>query len=89
MTRYVFNEVSVKGVKRWKDPVNGKPRQETRKFYQTINPFNKNAAGVPKSRDEIMAEIKVERDEWLAVPPAHDDSPSHSANPPQFSTEEK
>ncbi len=75
MTRYVFSEVFVKGVKRWKDPVSGKPRQETRKFLQTINPFNKNASGVPKTRDEIMAEIKRERDEWLAVPPQHDESP--------------
>lgn len=72
--RYVFNEVSVKAVKRWKDPVSGKPRQETRKFFQTINPFNKNAKGVPKSRDEIMAEIKKERDDWLAGPPMIHDS---------------
>jgi hypothetical protein len=69
-TRYTFDEVSVKGVKRWKDPVTGKPRQETRKFFQTINPFNKNAVGVPKARDEILEEIKKERDDWLASPPA-------------------
>jgi hypothetical protein len=84
MRRLVFDEVSVKGVKRWKDPVTGKSRQETRKFLQTVNPFNKNAKGVPKSRDEIMAEIKKERDEWLAAPPMiHDsrtDTWSHTAN---------
>lgn len=74
MTRYVFNEVAVKAVKRWKDPVNGKPRQETRKFFQTINPFNKNADGTPKTRDQIMVEIKRQRDEWLAVPPQHEDA---------------
>jgi len=64
MTRYVFQEVSVKGVFRWKD-ADGKPRQETRKFMQTINPFNKNARGQPKSHSEIMAEIRSERDLWL------------------------
>lgn len=73
MTRYVFNEVSIKGVKRWKDPVSGKPRQETRKFFQTINPFNKDDRGEPKCRDQILKEIKRERDEWLAVPPQHED----------------
>lgn len=72
--RVTFNEIAVKGVKRWKDPVNGKPRQETRKFYQTINPFNKNMDGTRKTRDQIMAEIKTERDEWLAVPPQHEDA---------------
>ena len=80
MTRYTFNEVAVKGVKRWKDPVSSKPRQETRKFWQTINPFNRNADGTHKTREQIMIEIKRERDEWLAVPPAHDDEPAHSAD---------
>jgi len=68
--RLIFREIAVRGVKRWKDPVTGKKRQETRKFYQTQNPYNLNAAGVPKSREEILAELKIERDEWLAVPPA-------------------
>ena len=66
MTRYVFNEVSIKRTRRWKDAESGKQRQETRKFFQTINPFNTNAAGLPKDRDEIMAEIKAEGDAWLA-----------------------
>jgi hypothetical protein len=64
MTRYVFQEVSVKGVFRWKD-ADGKSRQETRKFMQTLNPFNKNVRGEPKSYSEIMAEIRSERDLWL------------------------
>lgn len=41
---------------------------------QTINPFNKNANGTHKTRDEIMVEINKERDEWLVVPPTHDRS---------------
>lgn len=54
----IYDEVSVKGIKRWKDK-DGKQRQETRKFFQTISPFN------PKTRDEIMKEILKERQEWL------------------------
>lgn len=71
--RVTFEEVSVKGTKRWKDPVTGKPRQHTRTFMQTINPFNKDNRGEPKLRDQILKEIKRERDEWLAVPPAHEE----------------
>ena len=63
--RYRFDEVSIKAVKRWKDE-SGKTRQQTRKFFQTINPFNKNEDGTIKTRDQIMVEIKAERDAWLA-----------------------
>ena len=64
--RITFNEVAVRATKRWTDPVTGKRRQQTRKFYQTINPFNKGTDGLPKSREQIIQEITAERDEWLA-----------------------
>lgn len=67
-TRYTFNEVSVSATKRWKDPVTGKARQQTRKFYQTLNPFNKAADGTPKTREQIMSEITAEKAAWLAEP---------------------
>ncbi len=60
-----FSKVSVKGTKRWKDPSTGKDRTQTREFFQTINPFNKNADGAVKSNEEILAEVQAERDEWL------------------------
>lgn len=63
--RYTFDEVSVKATKRWTDE-SGKKRQQTRNFFQTINPFNKNEDGTIKTRDQIMAEIKAERNVWLA-----------------------
>ena len=59
-----FEEVSVKATKHWKD-AKGRHRQETRKFFQTLNPFNKNADGFMKSPQEIMTEICAERDAWL------------------------
>lgn len=63
--RVTFNEVAIKATKRWKE--DGKVRTKTRKFYQTLNPFNQNADGTVKTRDQIMAEITAERDAWLAV----------------------
>jgi hypothetical protein len=65
MTRVHFPEVSVKRTFRWKDPVTGKPRQETKVFSQTINPFNRNAAGRIKMRGEITAELEREAYLWL------------------------
>lgn len=61
--RYNFEEVCVKGVVKWKE--NGKIQQKTRKFYQTINPFNKNADGSQKTRQQIHIEITRERDAWV------------------------
>lgn len=62
-----FQEVALKGVHKWKDPVTGRPRQTTKKFFQTISPFNTNAKGDVKSRDEILRELTVERDAWLVA----------------------
>ncbi len=64
MTRIRFEEVSVKGMRRW--VVNGKKRQETRKFWQTLSPFNKAADGTPKTRDQIYEQILRERRDWEA-----------------------
>lgn len=63
--KYTYNEVSIKATKRWKDE-NGKWKSKTKKFYQTLNPFNKNADGSLKSREQIMSEIMAEREEWLS-----------------------
>lgn len=62
--RIDFTEVSIKGVKRWVD-ADGKKRQKTKTFYQTINPWNKNIDGTLKPREEIMVEIKAARDTWI------------------------
>ena len=59
-----FDEVVIKATKRWKE--NGKWRQKTKKFHQTINPFNTDENGNPKTRGQIMCDLLKERDEWLA-----------------------
>jgi hypothetical protein len=61
--RVVFEEVSVRATKRWVD--DGKKHQQTRKFSQTISPFNKRADGSQKNREQITAEITAQRDNWL------------------------
>lgn len=37
-------------------------RQRT--FYQTVNPYNRNARGLVKTHSEIHAELVVEADGW-------------------------
>jgi len=60
-----YDEIAVKATRYWTDET-GKRRQETRKFFQTQNPYNRGADGFPKSRAQIMQEITAERDAWLA-----------------------
>lgn len=70
-TRINFSRVYIKALKRWKE--NGKPRQKTRVFEQTINPFNKNADGSVKTYDDIMKENLQARQAWLKLPHDGDD----------------
>lgn len=64
--RITFDEISMKAKRVWTE--NGKNRQETRTFMQTVNPFNKNADGSVKTREEIYAELNAQRKAWLAAP---------------------
>lgn len=66
MTRIICREIAVKATRRWVD-ADGKKRQETRKFWQTINPFNSKPDGSLKTEADIRAEINTERDAWLAA----------------------
>ena len=63
--QYNFTEVSIKGVKKWKE--DGKNKQKAKKFFQTLNPYNINSDGDIKTRAEILKEITKEREEWLAL----------------------
>lgn len=69
-----FNEVSVTGTKKWTE--NGKRRTKTKKFYQTINPFNKNRDGSVKTRSDILVEIMAERKAWLESEPSTESNDS-------------
>jgi hypothetical protein len=64
--RITFDVVQVTAKRTWME--DGKKRQKTKKFEQTINPFNTNAAGIPKTRQEILVELNAERDKWMTKP---------------------
>jgi hypothetical protein len=61
--RIHFQEISVSATFHWKE--NGKSRQVTKKFFQTISPFNTTCQGSPKTKEQILKEINRERDYWL------------------------
>lgn len=63
-----FEEVSITATQRWLDPDTGKKRQLTKKFFQTISPYNTNADGAEKTRGEIYNELLVQRSAWLREP---------------------
>lgn len=63
MTTVKFKEVSIK--RRRTILKDGKRRQETKKFWQTISPFNTSeATGYPKTEQEIMRELEREANAW-------------------------
>lgn len=69
ITQVTFQEVDLRGQKSVKC-AGGRKRtlRRSRKFWQTLSPFNKNAAGEMKSRNEIQNELIVQRDQWLTAP---------------------
>ena len=71
MTTYRFEQVDLAGEKNLSCPVCGKKLKRRTTFSQTINPWNRNAAGQPKTRREIHAELITERAGWMQVPATH------------------
>lgn len=69
--RVYFQEVKLHGLKSGKCPVCGKTVTLSKKFFQTLNPFNKNADGTIKSHGDIYKELTVQLSEWKKVKPTH------------------
>lgn len=65
--RTTFEEVIVTRCKRGKCGC-GKSRTRSMKFWQTLNPFNKNRDGSQKSRADILRELNSEADAWAKKP---------------------
>ena len=65
---YRFDEVSLSTRRAGKCSGCGKRTTRTIRVYQTVNPFNKNAKGIPKSREEILDEVRRELGEQKAKP---------------------
>lgn len=69
-TRVTFDEVSYRATKSGVCSC-GKRASRSEKFWQTLNPFNKNATGSPKTRDEILNELKESAQAWRNAPVRH------------------
>lgn len=54
--------------KRLPCPDCGKKIRRQTTFRQTISPFNKDAEGLPKTRREILAELREQAAEWEQKP---------------------
>ena len=63
-----FRELYLQGRKNLPCPTCGKRVRRQRTFTQTLNPFNKNAAGEVKEPKEIYAELREQVTAWEAVP---------------------
>lgn len=71
MAHVNFQEVSITAEKQGKCSCCNKSCKVKKKFYQTLNPFNRNADGAVKSTQEIISEISAERESWMRQPPMH------------------
>lgn len=62
--RHRFAAVRRIGIKDGRCPKCGGETTRQKRFEQTLNPFNKNAAGVVKTQEEIVIELLEEIDAW-------------------------
>lgn len=65
--RLRFDDVRLPVIKHMKCAC-GKYRQRRKTFMQTINPYNRNADGTPKTRVDILNELHLQADKWRTEP---------------------
>jgi hypothetical protein len=46
----------------------GVRRRRAKTLIMTINPFNKNKQGIPKTREEVWADLQAAAKKWRAEP---------------------
>lgn len=69
--QYTFEKVPLTVTRTGKCTVCGKRAQRAATFYQTINPYNKDKDGNPKSYGVIYRELRVKADAWRKTPLMH------------------
>lgn len=69
--RHTFKEVYLSATKSGKCSFCNKRTTRSTRFSQTFNPFNLNANGQVKSREEIYLELKAARETWKNLPVLH------------------
>lgn len=65
MSNHRFEQVTLPAQRAGKCPVCGKRVNRRTTFWQTINPWNKDADGNPKTYDQIRIELSAEFDAWV------------------------
>jgi hypothetical protein len=68
---YVFEPVSRSGVKTIACSGCGRKIRRQRTFEETLNPWNVNAAGEPKTRAEIYQSLAIKIEAWQSEPEHH------------------
>jgi len=66
--KITFTEVSISRTRKETCSVCGKKRQKTKKFLQTINPFNTDDQNRVKDRPTILQELQEKASSWLKEP---------------------
>ena len=69
-----FGALSATGKRSWICGECGRRITRSKRFRQTVNPWNTNPDGSVKSRAEVQADVQADADAWSAAPP----SPSNS-----------
>lgn len=59
-----FDKITAQGRASFKCAKCGKKRTRTKSFWMTQNPFNKDANGIPKSREQVFADVRAEAAKW-------------------------
>lgn len=65
MPTYTFQPVTAYRERTGKCPVCGKSVKRSKKFQCTINPFNLNERGVPRSYAEVRDQVDAKASEWI------------------------
>ena len=60
-----FDEIKRREVRDGKCPVCNRPVRRSITLSETINPFNRNAAGLPKTEFEIKVSLAKKASEWV------------------------
>ena len=65
MTRYTFPSIKRRAEKVGACPVCGKRSQKAKTFENTVNPWNRNTDGSPRSFDEVTEHVKQLATDWI------------------------
>ena len=63
-----FARVEVRAQRKGKCETCGKRWTKTKTFWHSVNPFNRRDDGTPKTRAEVLQDVRTEADSWNPEP---------------------